>query len=181
MRIRFSIKLILLGLLASYGCGGSSEVEMRQAQDAMDQAKGLHADGLASTDFQKAKKAWDRALAAQKEGKSDTAKVLFTSAKIYFGNAADIAKSRKETLSRQLEGMQSATSKNLEQVMIDLANANATRRTQVEAILAEVDKNNASIDKLVAEQDLPKAVQTAKNVQTKVYHAQLILAGQKVR
>ena len=44
MKIRFYISLSLAVLLASYGCGGSSEVEMTQAQKAMDYAKSVHAD-----------------------------------------------------------------------------------------------------------------------------------------
>ena len=101
MRIRFCISFILLILLASYGCGrGSSEMDMKQAQKAMDQAKSLHADDLAPTDFQLAQKTWAHAQAAAKEGKTDTAKVLFVSAKIYFNKSAGIAKAKRESLSR---------------------------------------------------------------------------------
>ena len=77
MRIRFYISLSLLVLLASYGCGGSAEVEMKQAQQAMEKAKNLQADNLAPTDFQQAQKAWDHAQAAEKQGKTGSRKGAF--------------------------------------------------------------------------------------------------------
>ena len=90
MKIRFYISLILAVLLASYGCSGSAKVEMAEAQDAMDYAKSFHADKLASTDFQRAQEAWDNAQAADEEGKTGKAKVLYSSAKIFFDKATDL-------------------------------------------------------------------------------------------
>ena len=84
MKIRIYISLILLVLLASFGCSGSSEIEMTEARDAMENAKDIHADKYASTDFQQAQEAWDHAQAAEKEGLTSKAKVLFTSARIFF-------------------------------------------------------------------------------------------------
>jgi hypothetical protein len=183
MRIRFYVSLSLLVLLVCYACGGSSEVEMKQAREAMDQAKSLHADDLAPTDFQQAQKTWDHAQAAEKEGKTGAAKVIFTTAKINFNKSAAIAKAKQEALTRELDAMQLAIGSNLDQVNSDLSTKNLSpkQRSQVEAIAAEVEKEDASIRKLVIQEDLLKAVETAKNVQTKIYHAQLILAGQKAR
>ena len=182
MKIWFYISLILVILLASYGCRGSSEIEMTEARDAMDHAKNLHADNLASTDFQRAQKAWDNAQVAEKEGKTGKAKVLFTSAKIFFNKAADIAKSRQDALSRELIGMQATIDKNLNQVKNGLYrdDLSAKQRNEVTAIASEVEKDNDAISKLVIQEDLMKAVAMAKDVQTKIYHAQLILAGQKI-
>jgi Tfp pilus assembly protein PilP len=184
MRIRFYISLSLLVLLAFYGCGGgSSEVEMKLAQDAMDQARSLHADNLAPADFQQAQKAWDHGQAAQKEGNASTAKVLFNSAQIFAGKAADIAKAKQEALNRELNTMQLMISKNFDQVKSDLSTKNLSPRQQdqVKTIVSEVEKGGAAISNLVSQQDLPKAVAKAKDVQTMIYHAQLILAGQKAR
>ena len=183
MKIRFYISLILVVLLASYGCSGSSEIEMTEAQDAMDHARNLHADKLAATDFQQAQKAWDNAQAAEKEGKTGKAKLLFTSAKIFFNKAADIAKSRQDALSRELIGMQLMIDKNFDQVKTDLSRNSLSprQRSQVMAIASEVEEGNDSISKLVIQEDLVKAVATAKDVQTKIYHAQLVLSGQKIK
>ena len=172
--------LSLLILLALYGCSGSAQVEMTQAQQAMDKANGLHAADLARTEFQQAQKAWDHGQYAAKEGKTGTAKVLFSSAKIYFGKAADIAISKHDALSRELNAMQLLITQNLEKVEGDLSvnPLSSGQKSQVRAIVSEVGKDNDSIKKLVKQDDLPQAVALAKEVQTKIYNAQLILAGQ---
>jgi hypothetical protein len=143
----------------------------------------MHADILAPKDFQQAREVWDRAQAADKEGKTDAAKVLYATAKIDFGKVSDIAGAKKETLSRQLGAMQAMISEKFDQVNVDLAgnNLSSAQRSQVKAIAVEVEKGIASINKLVAQDDLLKAVAMAKDVQTQIYHAQLILAGQKIR
>jgi hypothetical protein len=183
MKIQFYTGLTLLVLLFSYGCGGSSEIDRKQARAAMELAKNIHADVLAPKDFQQAQKAWDHAQAADKEGKTDAAKVLFSSAKIYFGDATDIAKAKKDALSRELSTMQASISNNFDQVKLDLSNNRLSdrQRSQVTAIISEVEKGNASIGKLQDQEDLINAVATAKEVQTQIYHAQLILAGQKIK
>jgi hypothetical protein len=182
MKLRFFIGLSLLILLVSYGCGGSCEIERKQAQEAMGKAKESHAENYATTDFQQAQKAWDRGQAAEKEGNSSTAKVLYTSARIFSGKAADIGKAKKEALSRELISMQLVIGKNLDDMKTDLSKGGFSlrKRSEVEAIASEVEKDNASIEKMVTEEDLAKAIATAKSVQTKIYHAQLILAGQKL-
>jgi len=183
MKIRFYILSIILVLLAAYGCGGSSEVEMKQARRAMEEAKSLYTENFAPSDFQKAQTAWDHAQAAEKEGKTGAAKVLFTSARIFFNKAADISKAKQEALSRELDSMQLLIGRNFDQVKSDLANNNLSpkQQGQVKAIVSEVEEGNALIGKLVTQHDLTKAVATAKDVQTNIYHAQLILAGQKVK
>ena len=77
--------------------------------------------------------------------------------------------------------MQLTISSNLDQVKSDLSRNNLSpqQQNQVRAIVSEVEAANASISKLVIQKDLLKAVAMAKDVQTKIYNAQLILAGQK--
>jgi hypothetical protein len=154
---------------------------MKEARKAMDKAIKIQADKLASTDFQQARKSWDKAQAAEKEGNTGAAKVLFTSAKINYGKAAAIAKSKQDALSRELIAMQVMISKNLDQVKIDLSKGKLPpqQRGRVRAIVSEVEKDEASIKELVAQEELVKAVAAAKDVQTKIYNAQLILAGKK--
>jgi hypothetical protein len=180
MNIRFYISFGLFVVLASYGCGGgNAEMDMKQAQKAMEEAASLHADDLAPADFQLAQKTFAHAQAAVKEGKLDTAKVLFVSAKIYFNKSAVIAKSKREALSRELDAMRLMISRNFAEVNTDLPKSELAPRlrAQVVAITAEVEEGNASIGKLVNQEDFLKAVAAAKEVQLKIYDAQLILAG----
>ncbi len=182
VRIHNSFSLLVL-MLALYGCGGSAAIEMKEARTAMDQARLLHADRYAQVDFEQARKAWDHAQTAEKEGQTSTAKVLYTSAKIYFGKAADIARSKQDALTRELDAMQLMISKNFDQVKIDLSKnkLSSSQRSRVKAIASEIEEGKTAIGDLVIQEDLPKAVATAKDVQTKIYHAQLILAGQKIK
>lgn len=182
MRIRFYINSCLLILLASYGCGGKiSETDIKLAQEAMVQAKSFHADELAPTDFQQAQKAWDRAQIAAKEGRTDTAKLLFVTAKIDFHKSIEIAKSKRDALSREIGALQLRISSDFDKVKSDLAENYLTPelKAQVKAITSEVERGNASISKLVDQEELLQAIATAKNVQTKVYNAQVILDGQR--
>jgi hypothetical protein len=77
--------------------------------------------------------------------------------------------------------MQLVIDSNFDQVKNDLSKKNLSpkQRGQVEAIASEVVEGKDSISKLVIQEDFPKAVATAKDVQTKIYKAQLILAGQR--
>jgi hypothetical protein len=179
MRTRFFIAISLFILLVCYGCGGSPEIERTQAREAMDKANSLHVDKFAPTEFQQAQKAWDHGQAAEKEGNTSTAKVLYASAKIFFGKAADIAKTKKAALSRELTAMQLVIGENLAKVKADLLKGGLPPRLrdQVETIASQAEEDNASIRKLADAENFPKAIEMAKNVQTNIYHAQLILAG----
>ena len=182
MRISLYASLGLLALLAFYGCGGgSSVVEMRAAEEAMNRAQSAHADLLAPNEFQEAQKTWERAQAAAKEGKISSAKVLFPSAKIYFAKSALIAKSNREALVKQLDSLEVAINSNFDDVKKDLSKNKLSSKdqAQVKSIAAEIVEGKASITKLESQENLIKAVATAKEVQTKIYNAQLILAGQK--
>lgn len=181
MKIRLYSSLGLLAMLSLCGCGGSSDVEMRAAEDAMNRAQSAHAELLAPTEFQEAQKTWEHAQAAAKEDKISSAKVLFASAKIYFTKAAASAKNNREALTRQLDSLEMAINSNFDQVKSDLSKTklSAKDHEQVKAIAAEIVKDQAMISKLESEHDLIRAVAAAKEVQTKIYNAQLILAGQK--
>jgi hypothetical protein len=177
---RFFIGLCLLILLACYGCGvENSEIEMKQAQQAMDQAKTLHAENLTPTDWKEAVQVWDEAQTAVKDGKP--AKVLFIRAKNRFEKTSAIAKSKRDGLSKELSEIQSTNSSRFEKIKKALEAGNLGARAQgpVKTLASEISEGNASITKLVDDGDYLKAVTTARDVQKKLYNAELIMAGQK--
>ena len=112
---------------------------MKEARTAIDQARLLHADRSRRRTLSRLRKAWDHAQTAEKEGQTSTAKVLYTSAKIYFGKAADIARSKQDALTRELDAMQLMISKNFDQVKIDLSKnkLSSSQRSRVKAIHPE--------------------------------------------
>jgi hypothetical protein len=177
---RFFVGSCLLVLLACYGCGGeNANVEMQQAQQAMDQAKKLYAADLTPTDWKEATQLYNQAQAAVTDGKP--AKSLFIRAKNRFEKMAAIAKSRNEIYSKDLNEMQLTINGRFEKVKkaLEGGKLNAKVQGQVKAIATEVEEGNASINDLVSQGNYLKAVTTAKAVQTKVYNAELILAGKK--
>ena len=177
--IRFFVCFSLLALLGLLACGENSELEMKQAQLSMDQAKNLHADDLAPTDFQEAQRIWNEAQSAVKQGKP--AQALFLRAKSHFDKTAQIAKSRRETLSRELNDMQLTISSGLDKMKTALEKKQMAPKAQgqVKTMATEIEQANEAIGNLVKQGDYVKAVATAKDVQTKIYNAQLIMTGQK--
>ena len=177
---RFFVGLCLLILLACYGCGvENSELEMKQAQQAMDQAKSFHAENLTPADWKEAMQVWDQAQAAVKDGKP--AKVLFTRAKNRFEKISAMAKSKRDVLSKDLNEIQTTNKERYEKIKKALAGGKLAARAQgtVKTIALEIDAGNASISKLVDTGDYIKAITTARDLQKKMYNAELIMAGQK--
>ena len=174
---RFIVGFSLLVLIACYGCSENSEVEMKEAQQAMDNAKGLHAEDLAASDFEEAMQSWNRGQSALKEGKP--AKTYFLRAKSRFEKTATIAKAQQETLSRDISDMQMTIGERLAKVKSALAagRLNSRIRTQVKPIVEEVEAGTATINNLVGQGDYLKARTMAREIQNKVYNAELILAG----
>ena len=176
---RFFIGLSLSIQLLCYGCGGSFEVEMNEAQQAMDQAKSFHADELAASNWKEALQTWDQAQAAAKAGKP--AKSLFLNAKARFKKAGAIAKAYGETIAKEVAEMQLTLVENLSKVKAAsiTGNPRAKSRNQVNLICAEVESGTETINKMVAQGDYLKAKILAKDMQNKIYNAGLILEGKK--
>lgn len=177
---RFFIGCSLLIVLACYGCSYKiPEAEMQAAQEAMDQARSVYAEDLAASDWKDAMEAWEEAQAAVKESKP--AKTLFLRAKSRFEKAVVIAKANGENVAKEITEMQITISDRYAKVKaaLDGRRLAATIKREVTAMAAEVEEGTSSIDQLVSEGDLIKARALAKEIQKKVYNAELILAGKK--
>jgi hypothetical protein len=176
----FFVGCSLLILIICYGCGvPSSEAEKKAAQQAMDNAKSLHAEDFAASTLNEAMQAWDQGEAAVKEGKS--AKTYYLRAKSRFEKAAAIAKSQSAVWSREVSDMQLSISERLSKVKAALEKGRMSSKTQkqVQAIVADVEKSTQSLEALVAQGELIKAKSMAKEIQAKLYNAELIMAGKK--
>jgi len=176
---RFFIGFGLLVQLACFGCAGSFDAEMNEAQQAMDQAKSFHADELAPSDWKEAQESYDRAQAAAKAGKP--AKNLFINAKARFKKAGTIAKSYGETIAKEISDIQLAMGEKLSKIKAALLTGNpgSKSRNQVNSIVAEAETGTESISKMVAEGDYLKGRTLAREIRKKLYDAELILAGKK--
>jgi hypothetical protein len=177
---RFFVGCSLLVLLVCYGCSYQiPEAELKAAQQAMDQAKSLHAEDLAPSNWKEAMLTWEQAQAAIKEQKP--AKTLLLRAKSRFDKAVTIAKANGEGVKREVSEMQTTISERYAKVKAVLDNGRLISKVknQVATLAREVGEGTSSIDKLVSDGDLIKARALAKEIQRKVYNAELILAGKK--
>ena len=178
--IRFFVGSSLLLLVACYGCGvPSSEAEMKVAQQAMDNAKSLHAETLAAPNWNDAIQAWEQGQTAVKEGKP--AKTFFLRAKSRFEKTAAIAKDNGEMMSRDVSQMQVAIDEGLSKMKADLERGriSAKLQKQVKPMVAEAEQGVESLARLVSAGDFLKAKTLARDIQSKLYNARLIAAGKK--
>jgi hypothetical protein len=178
--IRFFVGFNLFFLIALYGCGpASSEAEMKDAQEAMEYARSFSAEELAPSDWDEAMQAWEEGQTAVKQGKS--AKTLFLRAKSRFEKTAKIAKSHYDRMSEEVSDMQKSISKRIESMKgsLEVRRLSSKVRKEVTPILAEVEAESASINELLEQGNLLQARDRAREIQNKVYNAELIMEGKK--
>jgi len=177
---RFFVGCSLLVLLFIYGCGYTvPEAELQAAQQAMEQAKKLHAEDLAPSEWKDAIVAWEQAQAAVSEKKP--AKSLFIKARSRFEKAVKIANANAESLRKEVTEMQTTIGERSAKVKaaLDKGNISPRIKNQVSPIIREVDQSSANLDDLIKQGDLLKARTLAREIQKKVFNAELILAGKK--
>lgn len=178
--MRLFVGISLLVLLVCYGCGGEKyEVEMNAAQQAMEKAKSLFAEDLAPSNWLEAMTAWEQAQAAVKEEKP--AKTYFLRAKSRFEKAALIAKANGANMAKDITAMQLTIGERFSKVLAALERGRLSSKvaSQVKPIAAEVQEGNATLDGLVSQGNYVKAKTLARDLQTKVYNAELLVAGKK--
>ena len=179
--LRFFVGIGLLALIVCCcSCGvENSEAEMKDAQQAMDNAKSVFAENLAASNWEDAMKAWEQGQAAVKEGKP--AKTYFIRAKSRFEKAAAIAKSRGETLSKDIQAMQLTINERFSKIKANLERGKVPSKvqTQIKPLVAELDEGIPTVDSLVSQGNFAKANSMAKDMQTKIYNVELIMAGKK--
>ncbi len=178
--IRFFIGISLLALIACYGCSvDKAEKEMNAAKQAMDSAKSIFADELAPSDWNSAVMEWEKGEAAVKEGKP--AKTFFIRAKSRFEKTAKIAKAEGDTIAQEVTNLQLTTGERIGKLRtaLDSGRISARIKNQVKPIAQEVEEANTSVDSLLNEKNYLKARTLAREIQTKLRNAELILAGKK--
>jgi len=178
--IRFFVGFSLFILIVLYGCGvEKSEAEMKAAQQAMDNARSFAAEELAAANWQEAMQSWDQGQAAVKEGKP--AKTFFLRAKSRFERTATIAKARRDDVSKEVSTMQQTINERCSVIKTALETGKLAPRVQnqLKPLMTEVDAGNQSIAGMVDHGEYVKARATAREVQKKVYNAELIMAGKK--
>ncbi len=177
---RFFIGFSLLVLLGYYGCSaGRPEAEINAAQKAMDNARSLHAEELATQNWNEAMDAWNQGDAAVKQGKPS--KTFFVRAKSRFEKTATIAKSQRDIVAQDISNMQMSIAERYSKIQsaLERGTMSSKAQKQIKPIIAEVQTGNESIENLISHGEYLKARATARDVQKKIYDVELIMAGKK--
>jgi hypothetical protein len=179
--LRFFVGIsLLIMIVCCYSCGvENSEKEMNEAQQAMEKAKAIFAEDLTPSNWEDAMKAWEQGQAAVKEGKP--AKTYFLRAKSRFDKAATIAKSRGETLSKDIQAMQVTIDERFSTIKAGLERGKVSSKIQkqIKPTMAELEEGIPAVGTLVGQGNYMKANSMAKDILTKIYNVELIMAGKK--
>lgn len=178
--IGFFIGISLLVLVVCYGCGAEKyEMDMQAAQQAMEKAKSFFAEDLAPSDWREAMQSWEQAQAAVREGKPSIA--YFRRAKSRFEKTARVAKATADDMAKDVTAMQLTISERFAKVKsaLERGKAPAGILAQVKPLAGEVEEGTASVESLASQGNYLKAKILARDIQAKVYRAELLLAGKK--
>jgi hypothetical protein len=177
--IKFFVGFSLLILLACNGCSENYQVEMDQAQKAMDQGKSIRTEDFASSNWKEAMQTWDQAQTAVKAGKP--AKTFFIRAKSRFEKANTIAKANRDVYAKDVSEMQLTINTRFEKIKtaLDGDKLNQKAKNQLKPLAIDLEKGISSLADLVTQGDFLNAKTAAKELQTKVYNAELVMAGKK--
>jgi hypothetical protein len=178
--VRFFVGITLLVLVISYGCGSEKyQADMQAAQAAMDKAKSIFAEELAPTEWAEAMQAWEQAQAAAKEAKPSI--TYFKRAKSRFEKASKIAKASGDSMAKEISSMQTTIGERFAKVMAALDNNRLSPKIakQVKPLAAEIEEGRTTLDSMVGQGNYLKANMLARDLQTKVYNAELVMAGKK--
>ncbi len=177
--VRFFLGVSLLVLTLCYGCGENYQADMQAAQQAMDAAKAVFAEDLVPLDWKEAMKVWDQAQAAIKDGKPSV--TYFKRAKSRFEKTAKLAKSSGDAMAQDVTAMQGTIGERLGKMKdrLDGSRVPGKVANQVKPLVAELQEGTTTLDNLMSQRNYLKAKMLAKDLQSKVYTAELIMAGKK--
>jgi Domain of unknown function (DUF4398) len=163
--------------LAVYGCSSRPDEQLALAQKAMDQAKEQRAAELAPSEWRNAEDAWQKAQALISSQSYGEAQTLLIRAKSRFERARDIAKSKRDDLRKEVQGMENTIDLRYKSLKDNIIRAKLTppRKQSLTDSCADIDKN---IDKIKAEMEqgeYPRARETAQATLRQVFEAEKAL------
>jgi hypothetical protein len=163
--------------LGLYGCASKPDEQLGLAQKAMDQAKEQRAAELAPSEWRDAEDAWQKAQALLSSENYGEAGTLLLQAKSRYERARDIAKSKRDELRKEVQGMESTIDLRYKSLKDNMSRATLApaRKQSLTDSCADIDKN---IDKLKAEMeqgDYSRARETAQATLRQVYEAEKAL------
>ena len=161
------------------GCSSKPVEQEASAQKALELAKEQHAEELASTEWKEAEKAWKEAEAALAKGSYSSAGGLYQTAKSRFERAYNVAKSRRDAILRDIQGLQNSINAKYEEAKDRVARSKLSSKSKKEAdgLIREIDQAIEKLKKEVDEGNLTQAKATAEATLRQVYEAEGKIRG----
>ena len=165
----------VLFALVCIGCASYPEVQLKDAQAAMDEVLKLQPETFAAGDWQDAKKIWDDAQALLSQQKYGQAAPLLVTAKSRFAKVGEIVKTKREAILKEVTQAQQDINVRVAGLRSDLAAARLSGSVRkglddcCQQVQQQIEKLNAEID----QGELLKAQTTAKETLKLVYDGQL--------
>jgi len=170
-KIAATISIVVVLLLASYGCGSGTppQEEQKAAQLAMEQAKAVQADKFAPTDWSQASQTMADADKDVKINRYGDARMFYTRAKSRFENTYKVAKPKFDQYMQEADEKQTQINNHYNTVKLLLAKAPAKAKKEFEPTFAEFDKSLAEIEQARSSGNAIKAKQNADDLLKKVW------------
>jgi hypothetical protein len=176
---RFFLGFGLLVVIIFCGCNADPQADIRGAQRAMEKAKDLHAEELATPEWKEALQAWEEGQAVLAKGKSS--KAYFYKAKGLFEKARLAAEIKGAAIAKEIGEIQKAINESYMKAKAALEKGRVKPKIlkELKPMLIEVAVDSSSVKDLLMECDYSQAKTKVLETQQKMLNAELILAGQK--
>lgn len=148
MKSRLVLFMLLLAIVAAYGCSAKPTEQLTRTEKSMQDAKANYADQFAADTWSAGQKAYNDALGRIEQGKYGDANMLLLKAKTSFDKANETAKSQREATEREIKGIQTAAEgrcQQLKQAVTDNTKKLASRKQTLDETIKEVEEKLAKV------------------------------------
>jgi hypothetical protein len=133
---------LLLCSLTFYACSAPPDEQLQLAQKAMNEAKAQYASDFAAGDWSNAQQAWDEAQKSLADSRYSEARTQLLRAKSRFERARDIAKAKRDTMLKEVEGLQGTVDSRYQELKSRMASRRipSALKKKLDASLQEIDQ-----------------------------------------
>jgi len=180
-RIVLLAALGVLGSLTLYGCASKPEMQIKLAQEAMDQAKAQDASTYAPYDWERGNYDWNMAQTLVQKGRYSEAEMILIQATGDYNTARDVAKDRREGLTDEISGLRKTIDLEYKRLESDMAAKGKKPSDKVlEPYLKAIDVQIAAMKKALGEQQLLAARHDGHEALGMIYEEQEKLEGRRL-
>lgn len=176
--------LAALGAIASltlYGCASKPEMQIRLAQEAMDQAKAQDASTYAPYDWERGNYDWSMAQTLLQKHRYSEAEMILIEATGDYNTARDVAKDRRQGLTDEISDLQKTIDLEYGRLKSDItAKGKKASDKELEPYLKAIDEQIAAMKKDLDDQQLLAARHAGHAAVGMIYEEQEKVEGRRL-